>query len=186
MSEELAGGDDNVLLGIIKREREKGKSFVEIERMFKIPAAQAEAMYSTFMRNRQQSIDPDEYRLLQLDRLEGLIDVLQSQVALGNSKSAEILLKLLEQISELLGLNQQVQRSEIKIITEVQGTAVFDLAWAMAQAILKQIIMPMMLAQGWDKEFAQLEDVYAEKVTGFFGEAITQVIEPELKAVHGQ
>lgn len=168
--------DENALLGIVKAARMRGKDYPEIERLYGIPAPRAEAMMKAFYANKANSIDPMEQRMLQLDRLEGLIDVLYSMAEMGNIKSAEVLLKTLEQINTMLGLNLEQTKIEIKIVTEQQADVVYNIVQGVAAAILKTV-------QGTvtnQKQLAAVEEQWDVVIDESYATVVEEIIEAEM------
>lgn len=167
-ADDVSVSDDNALLAIIKEARRNGKDYLEIERLYGIPSSRAEAMLQSYYKDRASKIDPVEQRMLQLDRLEGLIDILYSMALMGNVKSAETLGKLLEQISSLLGLNLEQTKIEMKIVTEQQSRVVFEITEGTTDALLR-LVQELVkdqkvlgaIEERWD---ATASDAYSGKV----------------------
>lgn len=178
---DLDSDGDTTLLPLIKEARIQGKSFYDIERLYKISAPRAEAILSEHYKNRTISIDPNEARMLQYDRLESLIDVLMSMAQLGNVKSAEVLLKTFEQINELLGLNLQATKTEIRIITDEQSSVVFD----MVRFMLKGLLTFIQNTVTDQHELALIEDAWEEMGAVLYGEAVRTIAAPEVLVLEG-
>lgn len=168
--------EDNALLAIVKEARRNGKDYIEIERLFDIPAPRAEAMMKEYYSNKAASIDPTEYRMLQLERLEGLIDVMYQMALLGNIKSAEVLLKNLEQINVLLGLNLEQTKIEIKIVTEQQSEVVYQIV----SRVLGDMLGHVQSNLTDQKALAAVEDSWEEKVDQSYARHVEEIIEAEL------
>jgi len=172
-----ANNQDNALLGIIKAARIQGKDFLQIEQMYKIPAPQAEAILKEYYAGRAAALDPNEQRMLQLDRLEGLIDVFQQMATMGNIKSGEVLLKALDQISLLIGLNQQATKTEIRIVTEEQSEIVFHLVRATLNGILRDYITPLL--EKHQEVLALVEDQWDDITATHWSQAVHEIVEAE-------
>lgn len=126
---------ENGILQIVREARIAGKSYYDIERLYKIPAPQAEAVMKAHYKS-LGAIDPNEYRFLQMERLELLIGPLTQMVSMGNSKAAGDLSKILEQISELLGLNLQTAKVEVRVIQDAQIELLFKIINIMLKSML--------------------------------------------------
>lgn len=171
-----APAEDNVLLNLVKAARVNGKDYNQIEAMYGIPAARAESIMKAHYANKIASVDPNEYRMLQLDRLESLIDVMQQMAQMGNIKSAETLIKLFEQINELLGLNLQATKTEIRIITEEQSTVVYEMVNYIVKGILRELLEPILTEH--QQQLALIEDKYDEKISDLYNRAIDEIVVP--------
>lgn len=168
--------DDNALLEIVKSARLRGKDYMFIEQQYGIPAPRAEQIMKEHYQGRAAKLDPNEQRMLQLERMEGLIDVLTSMALMGNIKSAEVLIGLLKEISTLLGLNIEQQTREVTILTEQQSAAIFSLIKTVAMAHLQ-------LVQNTIKDHAVLaaiEEKWDEVTDVSFSQGVEEVIEAEL------
>ena len=162
--------EDNALLAIVKSARVLGKDYVEIERLYGISAPRAEALIKAHYANVR--IDPNEYRMLQMDRLEGLIDVLMSMAQMGNIKSAEVLLKALEQINVLLGLNLEQTKIEIRVVTEQQSNVVYEIV----AEVTKNILGLVQRTVTDQKQLAAIEEVWDAEVDTSFGDSAERII----------
>lgn len=171
-----AAPDDNALLALVKAARIRGKDYMEIERLYGIPAPRAEAMMKAFFANKAAAIDPIEQRMLQLDRLEGLIDVLMSMAEMGNIKSAEVLLKTLEQISALLGLNLEQTKIEIKIVTEQQADVIYRILQSVAAAALATVQSTVTN----QKQLSAIEEQWDTVIDASYSKTVEEIIEAEL------
>lgn len=161
--------EDNALLEIIKAARINGKNFIDIERLYGIPAPKAELILKNHYSN--MKIDPAEYRMLQLERLESLIDVLMSMAQMGNIKSAEVLGKLMEQINVLLGLNLEQTKIEIRIVTEQQMHVIYQILTGVTRDLLtsvqKTVTNQKQLAaieESWDASIDASYELHSEAV----------------------
>lgn len=161
------------MLRIVHAARTKGKSYMEIERLYGISAARAEQIMRTYFQSRAAQMDPNEERLLQLDRLNMLIEPLMDMAALGNIKSAEVLIKNLEAISELLGLRMEQQRQEITIINQFQTNVIVDVVGNVG----KQLLSLVQTHVKDEREFAEIEDKWDEAISGAYEIETTRVIE---------
>ena len=169
---------DNALLQIIKSARVKGKDYIQIEAMYGVPAARAEAIMKAHYKDRVANLDPHEARMLQLDRLESLIDVLMSMAQMGNIKSAEVLLKNLEQINTLLGLNLEAERKAIQILTDDQAAAVYQIVSSVADGLLEAVTAK--LEKERPDDLAVLEDGWNEMVAISYRGAVEEFVEAEV------
>lgn len=165
------------LFQIVHQARAKGKSYLEIERLYKIPAPRAETMMRDYYKDRNASIDPNEQRLLALDRLEMLIEPLMDMAQLGNIKSAEVLIKNLEAINSLLGLNLEVTKQEITIINHQQTTVIVEVVGSVADTLLRHVQSQVKD----DKVLALVEDTWDEVVADSYKIQATKMIESEMR-----
>lgn len=168
--------DENGLLQIVKRARIEGKSYMEIERAYGISAPRAEAMIKAYYRNMAVQIDPNEQRLLMLERFEALIGPLMDMAQLGNIKSAEVLIKNLEAINSLLGLNLEATKVEITVVTQKQTTVIVD----MVGSVTKDLLALVQERVSDQKELALIEDEWDAKVANSFQRTAEEVIDAEL------
>jgi len=177
MSEQTAQGDG--LLQIVHAARTKGKSYMEIERLYKIPAPRAERLMKDYFASRAAEIDPNEQRLLMLDRFEILIEPLMDMARLGNIKSAEVLIKNLEAINTLLGLNLEQTKQEITIINQQQTTVIVDVVGAVTNQL-----MSLVQANVQDNlALAKIEDKWDQVVADSYKIEATKIIDTEMKVL---
>lgn len=167
--------NEDGLVAVVLTARRSGKSYLEIQSLYNIPAARAEDIERHYFESKA-AIDPYRMRLLQLERLESLIGVLTDMAMMGNIKSAEVLLKLLDQINVLLGLNLETQKLEIKIVTEQQSAVVFELIDRVQAKMLDRV---QTLLAG-KPELAAIEDGWEEYVAKVYDNAVEEVIDAEL------
>jgi len=166
--------EDNALLEIIKAARINGKNYTDIERMYGIAAPKAEAIMKAHYA--ALKIDPNEYRMLQMERLESLIDVLMSMAQMGNIKSAEVLIKLMEQINVLLGLNLEQTKIEIKIVTEQQMSVIFSILSGVSRDLLT-VVQETVTNQ---KQLGKIEDIWDARIDSSYTVHSEEVIMGEL------
>lgn len=175
----VAQADDNALVGLIKGLQLKGKQYPEIERVTGIPAARAESIMRQYWASKTANMDPNENRMLQMERLEMLIEPLMDMALLGNVKSAEVLIKNLDSINTLLGLNLQQTKIEIKIITDEQSQVIFNAMRFVTQDLLRFVAEEL----GEDSaSYAKLEDGWDERVANAFTGASEDIIDAEVIA----
>lgn len=112
------------LTDLIIKERIKGRSYYDIEKMHQIPALEArelvrEALSSTSIE------DEWEQRGIMMLRIEKVIEHLWTGVEQGSFKHAEALFKGIERLSELLALNKQVIEEQKAMITDEQAELIY-------------------------------------------------------------
>lgn len=128
--------DDNGLLQLIRDQRRRGTSYLDIERLFSIPAARAEQIMSDYFARQESARNQDEMRILQMERLEAILGPMMDRIEVGDVKAAEVLIKAVSSLNELLGLNLEQKKIEITLITEQQGDAVYRLVDAVIRSML--------------------------------------------------
>lgn len=117
-------GNSSELTDLILKERVKGHSYYEIERMHGVNAAEArelvrEALSST-------SIDDEwEQRGIMMLRIERVIEHLWTGVERGEFKHAEVMIRAVEQLSTMLALNKQVIEEQKAAITDEQAAMIY-------------------------------------------------------------
>jgi len=173
----LAQAEENTLVGIIKGLQLRGKSYLDIERTTGIPAVRAQALMTQYWASKSANMDPNESRMLQMERLEVLIEPLMDMALLGNVKSAEVLIKSLDSINTLLGLNLQQTKIEIKVITDEQSEVIFRAIRAVGQALLGFVASEL----GEDtKAYAKIEDGWDAAIASAFNDASENIIDAEV------
>lgn len=116
--------NDSKLTDLIIQERVRGRSYYEIEQKHGIAALEArelvrEALEST-------SIDDEwEQRGIMMLRIERVIEHLWSGVERGEFKHAEVMIKAVEQLSEMLALNKEVIKDQQAAITDDQAALIY-------------------------------------------------------------
>ena len=164
------------LLQIVKAARIKGKSYMDIERIYGISAPRAEALVKAYYRGRAAAIDPNEERMLMMERLEALIEPLMDMAQMGNVKSAEALTKTLESINTLLGLNLEQTKIEITVVTQRQTTVIYEIVDEVSRALLAHA-----QANVTDqKQLAIVEDTWDEVVADSYHKKADALVDTEL------
>lgn len=108
------------LADMIMADRVKGLSYFEIEKKHAIPALEAREMVREALES--TSIEDEwEMRGIAMLRIEKVIENLWSGLENGNSKHAEVIIKGVEQLSQLLALNKQVMEEQKATITDEQA-----------------------------------------------------------------
>ena len=112
------------LTDLILEERVRGKSYNDIEKKHGIPAIQARELVREVLA--QEAMDDEwEKRGVALLRLERVIDHLWDGVETGSFKHAEVLIKSIQTVSELLALNKQVVAENRAALTDEQASLIF-------------------------------------------------------------
>lgn len=176
LSTRLAQQDDNGLLQIVKAARIKGKSYMEIERLYGITAPRAESLMREHYKTRAANIDTNEERMLAMERMESLIEPLMDMAQLGNIKSAEVLIKNLEALNTLLGLNLEQTKVEITVINQKQTTVIVDVVDGVTAGLLTYI-QAMVTDQ---TQLALIEDRWDEVVADSYEKKAEELISTEL------
>lgn len=131
--------EQNGTLQIVRQAILKGKSYIDIERLYNIPAVRAEQLITDYFAEKAKSQDQSIQRMIAMERLEMMIEPLMDQALLGNVKAAETLVKQLSTLNELLGLNLQEERVRVEIITDQQGQVIFEMMNAMSGMLLNWV-----------------------------------------------
>lgn len=168
---DMTDQEKNGLLRIVRDARRNGKSYFDIEHVWGIPAAQAEAIMSEYLRGRAGSGNIEEMRYLQLERFEGMIQPMMERVELGDVKAAEALVKILGQINETIGVVKEQAKVEITIINQQQGEAVFKMMdhilggmLALVQSVVKDPEVLGEIEDQWDDRVPALMRGAREKI----------------------
>ncbi len=151
--------------------RRRGMSYPEIQRAHGINAFAAKELMARYWES-ESAIDPHEYRMLQLMRMESMIGRLMDQLDLGNVKAGDTLNNTLENMNKLLGLNLEVERKEIRIVTEQQTEVVVALMHKVIRALL-QMIQEIVTDQ---TQLGQIEDRWDELVATTYVEGVQEII----------
>lgn len=168
--------DDNGLLKLVRDQRRRGVSYLDIERMFSIPAAQAEKLMSDYYSEQARGGNLEEARFLQLERFEAMIGPLMDRVEMGDVKASEALIKLLSGINDTLGLVKEQKSIEITVINQQQGEAVFKMIDFVLTEQLK-IIQSLISDQ---EILAEIEDRWDENAPLALGKARDQIVDAEV------
>lgn len=181
MMEATAPTAENGLLQIVREAILRGKSFIDVQRIHGIPAPVAEALLNDYYQQKFKTQDQNLQRMVQMERLELMIEPLMDQALVGNVKASEVLVKHLQSLSELLGLNLQQEKIQVEIITNEQGQVIFEMMSYM-QAKLLSWVQVNLANSGMpesDKTLALIEDKWDDMVV----EAISEARERRQQAV---
>lgn len=141
--------------------RDRGNSWEEISDRFKIPADEVYQRYMAYVS--KNAVSDSEYRKIQLDRLEKIIDALWDMaIAQKSLDHIETLLKVLEQTNKLLGLNKQKAITEINVIDARQQTLVINYLDAVTDTLKSKVINTVTAA----KTRNEIEGKWDEWVAG--------------------
>ena len=111
------------LTDMIMTDRVKGLSYYEIEKKHGLPAVEAREMVREALSS--TSIEDEwEMRGIAMLRIEKVIENLWTGLENGNSKHAEVIIKGVEQLSQLLALNKQVMEEQKSAITDEQAAVI--------------------------------------------------------------
>lgn len=112
------------LTDLIIRERVKGLSYYDIEKKHEIKAEEAREMVRDALSS--TSIEDEwEQRGIMMLRIEKVIENLWGGVERGEWKHAEVLIKAVDQLSNLLALNKQVIEEQRAAITDEQAEIIY-------------------------------------------------------------
>lgn len=172
----MTADEKNGMLRLVRDQRRRGTSYFDIERLFSIPAAQAEQMMSDYYREQAKGGNLEEQRYLQLERFEMMIGPLMDRVELGDVKASEALIKTLAAINETLGLVKEQKTLEITIINQQQGDAVFKMIDYVlrGQLALIQKLIPDQSILG------EIEDAWDGNVPALMAKAREEIVDAEV------
>jgi hypothetical protein len=168
--------DENGLLKLVRDQRRRGVSYLDIERLFSIPAAQAEKLMSDYYGEQARGGNLEEARFLQLERFEAMIGPLMDRVEMGDVKASEALIKLLTGINDTLGLVKEQKSIEITVINQQQGEAVFKMiTYVLAQQLA--LIQKVITDQG---ALGEIEDAWDDVAAQAMGNAREQIVDAQV------
>lgn len=173
MTDAAAPSMDNGALQIVRDAYLRGKTFLDIERLTGIPAPRAEQMLNEYYSGKFKTQDQNLMRMVQMERLEMMISPLMDQALVGNVKASEVLVKHLQSLSELLGLNLQQEKIQVEIITDQQGQVIFEMMSYMQAKLLSwvQVNLSNMGTPESETTLALIEDNWDSMVAESFTEA---------------
>lgn len=150
---------------LISEDRKRGLSWHDIGKQRDVDPDEAYRIYVQY-REKDAGVNEAEYRMLQLERLEKMIDALWDLAV--ESKSIDhikALLPVLQEISKLLGLNKQKAITEVRVIEQRQVHLVVDYIDAVTETVKRHVLelMPNNLLRdeienGWDSWVAQASE----------------------------
>lgn len=121
---------------------------------------------------RSKELSELEYRRMQLRRLERLIDALWDlAVEHKDIEHIETMLKVLKEISKMLGLYQQKTISEVRVVEEKQTTLIVNYVDAVSETLLHRV-METVTAKG---ARTKIEAEWAEWVASASQEPLKQI-----------
>lgn len=90
---------------------------------------------------RSKELTELEYRRMQLSRLEKLIDALWDlAVEHGSLEHIDTMLKVLKEISKMLGLYQQKTVTEVRVVEEKQTTLIVNYVDAVSSTLMHRVL----------------------------------------------
>ena len=168
--------DENGLLKLVRDQRRRGVGYLDIERLFGIPAAKAEQIMSDYYRQQANGGNLEEARFLQLERFEAMIGPMMDRVEMGDVKAADALIKLLGGINDTLGLVKDQKKIEITLITQQQGEAVFKMIDFVGRQLLS-VIQDVVTDQ---TILGEIEERWDDKMVESLDQARSQVVDAEV------
>lgn len=132
----------SALTKLIVQARERGKSFAQIAEDYDLTPEKAYADYMRFM-EAQNTVNEHEYRLLQLRRLERLIDKCWELVEVGSVDHMKITLSVIKEISALLGLHKEKAQQIVQVIDQRQVTLVTNYVDAVSETLKAQVLQAL-------------------------------------------
>lgn len=86
--------------------------------------------------SRMSQFTDEEYRMLQLGRLESLVSFMWKQVESGSADHAKILLETIDRISKLLDLDKQKVRIKVELVSHAQANMIAAVVQATISVLL--------------------------------------------------
>lgn len=86
--------------------------------------------------SRMSQFTDEEYRMLQLARLEKLINFMWRQVEMGSADHAKIMLEGIDRISKLLDLDKQKVRIKVELVSHAQAAMITAVVQATISVLL--------------------------------------------------
>lgn len=172
---------ENGTVQIVREAILRGKSFADVQRLYGIPAHVAEKLLNDYYSEKHKTQDQNVQRMVQMERLEMMIEPLMDQALLGNVKASEVMVKHLQSLSELLGLNLQQEKIQVEIITDQQGQVIFEMMSYMQAKLLTWVQVNLANSDMPQAEttLALIEDKWDDMVA----EAITEARQRQQTAV---
>lgn len=143
-------------------DRTRGKSWHWIGDRYGKDPDEVYAEYMRFM-DKNKTVNESEYRMLQLTRLEKMIDALWDTAI--NSKSLDHIkgmLPVLQEISKLLGLHKAKTVTEIRVIEDRQIGLVTGYLDAVTDTLLSRVLETVTSAKTRDKIEAEWDSWLAD------------------------
>lgn len=157
---------------LIAEDRARGLSWHKIGQKHEIDPDEAYRMYVAF-RERDNTHNEAEYRMLQLERLEKMIDALWDLAIEQKSiDHVKALLPILQEISKLLGLNKQKAVTEIRVIEQKQVTLVMAYLDAVTETLQSKVLQTVTakgarsaIEENWDVWVADAAERPLQQIT---------------------
>lgn len=130
---------DNKMADMILDDRRLGLSYRAIGQKHGISAEDARTIAREILESTSEE-DEWELRAITLLRLESVVNSMWTNVENGSFKHAEVLIKTLDQIANLLALNKQVMVEQKSAITDEQAAIVYRVMTESNKEIKKFIL----------------------------------------------
>lgn len=161
----------SALVQMIIDARNRGWSWYRIAEKYDQDPDVVYAEYMKFMES-NSTVNEAEYRMLQLNRLEKMLDALWDLgIKQGSLDHVKTMLPIIQEISKMLGLHKEKTITEIRVIEQRQVHLVVDYLDAVTDT-LRQQIMETVTAKG-----------AREKIDGKWDQWIADASERPLKAI---
>lgn len=115
---------DSALTELIINERVRGKSYFDIGIKHNIDPLEARQLVKEALESTSMDDEWEQRGILML-RLEKVIDNMWDQVERGEWKHAEVLIKSIDQLSNLLATNKQIMQETKTMITDEQAQLIY-------------------------------------------------------------
>lgn len=152
---------------LIVEQRQRGKSFRDIAEMYSITPDQAYRLYTEYVEASHQ-MNEAEYRMLQLQRLEKLIDALWPIATDTNALSVDhvkVMLDVLKEVTKLLGLHKTKTEQILQVIDQRQITLVTSYVDIVSDTLKQQVLNTVTakkaraeIEEKWDEWLAEASE----------------------------
>lgn len=160
----LSMSNESNLTELIIEERVKGLSYFKIEQKHGIDALSARELVREALSSEAMD-DEWEKRGVMMLRIEKVIEHLWEGVTNGSFKHAEVLLKGIERLSELLALNKQVIEQQQAAITDEQAAVIYAVLTENNRQMLEYINSTLKPNKTQQKKLVEWPQISAEAAT---------------------
>lgn len=124
--------------------RARGYDFVHIAEEFELSAAEVHQRVHAYLRDNFGAVNATEQRMLQLKRLEMLVNVLWDQVSKGDylteGKQTKNFIDALTEITNLMNLKHDPLRDELVELTRAQTEMLYTIIDAMREELRRGVV----------------------------------------------
>lgn len=119
--------------------RKQGKSWSAIAGTFGKDADEIYAEYQEFMSQRNVYSE-SEYRMVQLERLEAMVDALWDGMQGGSPEHVQRMLPVIQEISKLLDMNKAKTKIEVSVVESKQVELIVNYVDAVTETIYNEVL----------------------------------------------